>query len=293
MKILILGANGLLGHNLFLKLNQLKSNNIIGICGKSVLGSTFYLKYRNSIRVLDLSKKQLLKKLIIDIKPDFVINCVVKKNSPENEKNYHDFIFLNSILPHLIADLAVNYSFKFIHISSDCVLGNNFHFATELNPYKATDLYSATKLISEVSNSKNVMTLRTSIFGHTLDGNGGFLDWSIKNQNINGFDNCFYTGTTAFELSNIIHRILKSPVFYHGTFHISSRKISKYMILKKINKIYNLNNNIKRDSKIKINRELNSVKFNKIFNYKSPSWNELILATKNFYLKNKDIYARN
>jgi hypothetical protein len=65
------------------------------------------------------------------------------------------------------------------------------------------------------------------------------------------------------------------------------------MILKKINKIYNLNNNIKRDSKIKINRELNSAKFNKIFNYKSPSWNELILATKNFYIKNKDIYAQN
>ena len=37
MKVLVLGANGILGHHLFLLLNDIYNIKLLGICGKSAL----------------------------------------------------------------------------------------------------------------------------------------------------------------------------------------------------------------------------------------------------------------
>jgi dTDP-4-dehydrorhamnose reductase len=291
MRILILGANGILGHILFLLLNN--NNNILvhGICGKSVSANNFYLENIQKLKIVDLTDVKVLTKIIDEFKPDFVINCTVKKNEPNIQNDYIENIFINSLLPHIITNLSEKYNFKFIHISTDSVLGSNFKLANEKSQYKANDFYSATKLIGEVVSSNNAITIRTSIIGHSLSGNSGLIDWILSKNKLLGFSKCFYSGTTALELSKQILKIIQNPHFNNGLYHIGAKKISKYMLLKKISIFYNLKNTIEKDNNIIINRILDTTKFNNIYNYNSPNWNQLLLETKDFHQKNINIYA--
>jgi dTDP-4-dehydrorhamnose reductase len=284
MKVLVLGANGILGHHLFLLLNDIYNIKLLGICGKSAFKSNFYFNNTNNLKYVDLTDTVNLNNTIINFNPDFVINCAVKKNEPKSEGEYFEYIYINSILPHAITILSEKCNFKFINISTDSVLGNNFQNASENNSYNANDFYSATKLIGEIKNSSNVITIRTSIIGHSLLGDNGFIDWAISTKNIVGYKKCYFNGTTALELSKlIINKIVLNSKFQNGIIHIASNKISKFVLLKKLNFIYNLNNNLKSDDSLKTSRILDSIKFNSQYDYLPPDWNNLLIDTKSFY----------
>ena len=290
MKIIILGSNGILGHILFLLLIQNKKNKVLGLCGESVIESKFYLQHSQNLEIINLSDINSIKNKIKKFKPNFIINCAVKKNKPTLENEYYNYIFINSILPHILASLTDKYNFKLIHISTDSVLGNNFISANEVNQYNSNDFYSASKLIGEVLDNKNTITLRTSIIGHSLSGNKGLLDWVIGSKKIIGFDKCIYSGTTALEISKLIIKIIHHNNFNEGLFHVGAIKISKYKLIKKLCKIYKLDTSIVVDKINKISRILDSKKFNKLYNYKVPEWDTLLLETKIFYQKNKFNY---
>ena len=66
-----------------------------------------------------------------------------------------------------------------------------------------------------------------------------------------------------------------------GLIHISGVKISKYVLLKKINKIYNKNIKIYPNNTIKIDRTLDNSKIKKLIKY-SPNWSQLIFNMKKY-----------
>ena len=74
-------------------------------------------------------------------------------------------------------------------------------------------------------------------------------------------------------------------------YNISSRKISKYHLLQKINKIYILNKKLIKNNNFKIDRSLNSSKFKKKFKINISSWNNQILKMFKDYKKNKKLYS--
>ena len=74
-------------------------------------------------------------------------------------------------------------------------------------------------------------------------------------------------------------------------YNISSRKISKYNLLKKINKIYGLNKIISKNKKFKIDRSLVSQKFVKKFKIHVSPWNKQILEMYKDFKKNKKFYS--
>ena len=78
----------------------------------------------------------------------------------------------------------------------------------------------------------------------------------------------------------IIKEIILKNKISHGLFHISGPKISKYNLLKLINKIYNRKTIINIDNNFKIDRSLNSNKFRKITNLKKKNWSTMIEELK-------------
>ncbi len=141
-----------------------------------------------------------------------------------------DSIYINSILPHKISNLAFINDFKFIHISTDSVFGNfgkNKHEESELI---VQDLYSASKALGEPINPSTIV-LRTSLIGHSLTGDTGLLDWVMRQNKISGYDNHIFAGITSLELSKIICLIIFSYKFNSGTYHISGKCISVTTIL--------------------------------------------------------------
>ena len=59
-------------------------------------------------------------------------------------------------------------------------------------------------------------------------------------------------------------------------YQISGNAINKYELLSLINKIYRLKLNIEKEHEVKIDRSLNSKKFEDATGYKPPNWESLI-----------------
>lgn len=287
MRILILGSTGILGHTLFIYLSKITSFEVIGICRDKSKSKKFYQKYSSSLLFFDLNNFDELPVLIYDLRPQVVINCAVKKDF--DKINILPNILINSILPHKINELSITYNFKFIHISTDSIFGDNFVNKSETDIFEVKDLYSASKLLGEPI-GKNTFVLRTSIVGHSLTGKEGFLD-SVRSANIyRGSSNVFFSGTTVLELAKIIHGIITKPKKISDLYHVTAKEVSKLNLAKLISYVYALDLRIIEVTEIKSKRLLSSMKFDQNFMYTAPEWEYLLNDLKNFYDLNADVY---
>lgn len=291
MRILILGANGILGHTLFLYIkNNFRDVELLGLCGKKLEGTNFKNEHISNLVEIDLLNFESIDNLIRKFNPDFVINCSVKKHLSNSDYKIIDSIYINSILPHKISNLAFINDFKFIHISTDSVFGNfgkNKHEESELI---VQDLYSASKALGEPINLSTIV-LRTSLIGHSLTGDTGLLDWAMRQNIISGYDNHIFAGLTSLELSKIICLVIFSYKFNSGTYHISGKSISKYELIKLIVQTYNLNVNLIKEKSGTVDRSLSSDKFQNQFNYNPSDWVTLLNELKLFKTQNKVLYG--
>ena len=291
MRILILGANGILGHTLFLYIrNYFRDVELLGLCGKKLEGTNFKKEYFSNLVEMDLLNSGSLDNLIRKFNPDFVINCSVKKQLSNSDYRIVDSIYINSILPHNISNLTFTNKFKFIHISTDSVFGNFGKNKNEESELIVQDLYSASKALGEPINLSTIV-LRTSLIGHSLTGDTGLIDWVMRQNIISGYDNHIFAGITSLELSKIICLIIFSNKFNSGTYHISGKSISKYELIKLMVEIYNLDVNLIKETSGAVDRSLSSDKFQNQFNYNPSDWLTLLTELKSFNTQNKFLYG--
>ena len=211
----------------------------------------------------------------------------MKKNF--NESSILNSILVNSCLPHQMNELSIAFNFRFIHISTDSIFGNDFSNKSETDSIEVKDLYSATKFLGE-PNGDNTLVLRTSIIGHSLTNKDGFFDHVRLSNVFRGYSNVFFSGTTTLELAKIIYSIVSSPNKISGVYHVAGKEISKLNLAKLIAEVYSLDIQILDETEVKSRRILLSVKFDEEFLYKTPSWVYLLNNQKDFYNLNADIY---
>ena len=165
---------------------------------------------------------------------------------------------------------------RLIHFSTDCIFSGkkgNYEITDKPDPL---DLYGESKLKGEVLD-KNCLTIRTSIIGHEIDARTGLLEWFLNQKgSCLGFKRAYFSGLTTYEVYKFLNKIINSKKKISGIFHLSSKKISKYVLLKKIKKIYTVLTAIEKDTSVVINRSL-SKKFSiRIFKYSVPTWDKMI-----------------
>lgn len=286
-KIFILGASGMLGHTVFLNFLNNKKFTTFGTVRKK---NIFKLKRINkNIIYLNLKNFKKLEISISKIKPDFIINCAGVIKQKINSNKNKDIYLINSVLPNFINSISNKYNFKFIQISTDCVFNGKKGKYNEKDKKNATDIYGLSKRIGEVD-SENCITLRSSIIGHELNSPKSLLEWFLSQRlEIFGYKNAFFSGLTTTEMSRILEKIINKKNI-SGIFNLSSKRISKYHLLLKLNNIYNKQIKIIPSNKLIIDRSLNGSKFKMKFRIKVNSWEKMIKNMKNFYTKNKIIY---
>ena len=96
-KVLVLGATGLIGHQVF---NHLKFSG-----NYELYNFSFRKKLQKDSIILDARNEEKYLEKIKDIAPDFIVNCVGILISGSNE-NPENAIFLNAYLPHRLARFA-------------------------------------------------------------------------------------------------------------------------------------------------------------------------------------------
>jgi dTDP-4-dehydrorhamnose reductase len=276
MRVLILGGDGMLGHQL---LKHFAANHETRVTLRQELAA--YASYKlfdrsNSYDSVDVHNLSSLNEVMADFKPDAVINAIgiVKQRNVPNLNILT--IEINALLPHRLAQLCHVARARLIHISTDCVFSGRTGNYVENDPPEPDDLYGRSKLLGEVAGA-HCVTLRTSIIGRELARKTGLLEWALSQTGtINGFTNAIYTGFTTLEMSRIIEKILVERPDASGIYHVSSNPTSKFDLLVLIKNKLQLPISVRPDGNFKCDRSLNSARFRHEFNYNPPSWENMI-----------------
>lgn len=218
---LILGVNGMAGHIIAQYLKE-RGHSVYGFARqKSKICETF---------MGDARSKEDMGRALKAQKYDYVINCIGVLNKSV-DAHLADGIYLNSVLPHFLAEELQNTDVKLIHISTDCVFeGTKGHY-TEHDQPDATSYYGRSKALGEVVDSKN-LTIRTSIVGPEIKNTGiGLFHWFMtQNTEVSGYERVMWSGVTTLQLAKAIEQELRQP--QTGLYHLVNNEfISKHNLL--------------------------------------------------------------
>jgi dTDP-4-dehydrorhamnose reductase len=291
MKVLIVGATGMLGYSLFRTLGESSSTNfeVYGTV-RSIEGKERYFNgcLDRVIQGIDISDLSGLDKVMAELKPEILINCIGLIKQKSISKEYLDAIAINSLLPHQLASICDNYSAKLIHFSTDCIFdGVNGGYA-ESDAGNAQDLYGRTKLLGEVSCSPH-LTLRTSIIGHELSSNNSLIDWFLSQQSeVKGYSKAIFSGIPTCIIARILKEYIFSKPQLSGLYHLSAQAINKYDLLCLVAKVYGKDLIIKESEELVIDRSLNSSLLRGELDFDLPPWEHLI---SEMYENYKRVYS--
>ncbi len=282
MKILIFGTTGMLGHTLFNYLGQNNSDlNTFGLVRDE---SDFRLFTKRQAKKLISAKFDIcyedIRNIIEKVEPNLVLNCIGLIKQDNKSKSFIDSISINSLLPHIFSKVCDDKKIRLIHFSTDCVFSGTKGNYSEKDTPDCNDVYGLTKLLGEVNNP-NHLTLRTSIIGHEIKKSLGLLEWFLNEKNeIKGFSNAIFSGLTTLEIAKFVKNFIIPETKISGIYHLSSKPISKYNLLKMINDLYNVNHKITKFDEIIIDRSLNSNQLRKVTGYSPPEWDQMIREMK-------------
>jgi dTDP-4-dehydrorhamnose reductase len=277
MKVLILGADGMIGHKIA---HSLDENFELILTSRKVISSQS-IGIKNGRIVQHNLITHPLDSLLNNILPDIIINCagITTRRGVEDEIRHTNL--LNSELPHLLDSWVKLNSKKLIHFSTDCVFSGSRGNYKDNDIPDAEDLYGKSKAAGEV-NTANTLTIRCSMIGRELFNFTELFEWLFKNKDkrIIGYSNVFYSGITTVRMGKILNQILKENLNLSGIYNISSIPISKFELLDKLSKAFNLNVDIEQNTNIKSNKVLISKKFAEITGINPPDWDDLIFEFK-------------
>ena len=282
MKVIVLGATGMLGHKLLQSLSErfsIKGTIIKGTIRGDGLDFRGYLEVSSGSIIANVDAGDIagVKKTIEGFAPDVVINCIgIVKQLPAAHDPLSS-IAINALFPHQLAQICRKRGARLIHISTDCVFSGKKGNYKENDFADADDLYGRTKYLGEVD-YENALTLRTSIIGRELSTNHGLIEWflSQEGRTVSGYTNAIFSGLTTNALSDVIATVITDYPGMRGVWHIASEPISKYELLKLVKTIYNLDIEIQPENSVVIDRSLNGSKLRENTSIIIPSWQTMI-----------------
>ena len=203
MRILILGHTGMLGHMVHKYLTS-----------KLLTVETAQHRWPS----------QEFKEFIKNYDGDFIINCIgaIHQKTKNFDINWELPIFLDF------------YSkCKIIHPGTDCEMDDDEYGISKRN---ARDFI--------VNKSNKTKIIKTSIIGIEPNSNYSLMSWFLSNKDgseVNGFTKQMWNGNTTLTWSKFCLDMIKNWEKYKTESILYSNCVSKYEILKVINKIFNRN----------------------------------------------------
>ena len=278
MKILILGGDGMLGHQLLLSLQKRHDVKITLRQSLALYQQYGLFTTENSYFGVDIYNKHILFNILNEFQPVAVINAIGVVKQRKTAKEAIPCIEINALFPHHLAQMCSVTNTRMIHISTDCVFSGRKGNYIESDFSDAEDLYGKSKYLGEV-HDKHCITLRSSIIGLELARKTSLIEWFLAQRGtIKGFRHAIYSGITTQEMSRVIEHVLINHPDLSGLWHVSSlNTIDKYELLSIFSKKLNRNDiEIIPDDHFVCDRSLAGDAFSKITGYQSPNWETML-----------------
>lgn len=281
MRILVLGAYGMLGHKLVDTLRH--DFDVYATCrspkphlGRPVLAEGRLISEVNAEDILSIASA------FARVRPDVVLNCIGVIKQLEAAKHPIPSITVNALFPHQLAELCRAAGTRLIHFSTDCVFsGDEGNYSPE-HPSDARDLYGRSKYLGEVG-GPGCLTIRSSIIGPELEGKHGLIEWFLaqRGKHAKGFRKAIYSGFPTIEMANIVARIIREHPKLEGVWQVASAPISKYDLLRGVNEQLGLGITLDPDDFFVCDRSLDGSLFATATGYQAPDWQTLTAAMAN------------
>ena len=283
MRILVLGASGMLGYAVLRFFIESPGFEIFGsVRSPSTLKLIPKNLHHKIITNVNVDNFDNLTSVFANVHPDLVINCIGLVKQLNCSDDPLITIPINSLLPHRLSKLCEIVGARLVHISTDCVFSGIKGMYAESDISDAYDLYGRSKYLGEV-NYPNTITLRTSIIGHEIDGARSLVNWFLKQEgSVKGFRNAIFSGLPTVEIALIIRDYVIPNPELQGLYHVSAQPINKHELLCLIALEYKKNINIIPDDEFSIDRSLNSDRFRLATGYQPPEWSTLIKSMYEF-----------
>jgi dTDP-4-dehydrorhamnose reductase len=280
MRILVLGANGMIGSTMLRVLAEQTNWYVVGSLRSSILpasnSSSAYF-----VGGIDLSNSDHLVKVFQSVKPEVVVNCAgLTKHLPDGNDPI-PALTMNALLPHRLATLCDVAGARLIQVSTDCVFSGRTGNYSEDDQADATDVYGKTKHLGEVLHGKHV-TLRTSTIGHETHTQFGLLEWFLAQKRCKGFSKAIFSGLPTPEFARVVRDYVIPNPSLQGLYHVGAEAINKDRLLRLIAQIYERDIEIEADDVFTIDRSLNSTSFTTATGYKAATWSELIKTMRQY-----------
>lgn len=280
MKFLILGCNGMAGHQISLYLQE-QGHDVTGFALEKS-------KLLNKSIAGDATDFPSLKKIIQEGKYDTVINCIGILNQFA-ENNHALATLLNSYLPHFVAQAANEVGTQVIHMSTDCVFSGKRGQYTEDDLPDGATFYDRSKALGELNDDKNI-TLRNSIVGPDINEKGiGLLNWFMHQTcEINGYTKALWTGQSTLQLAKTMEAAAKERAT--GLYNtVPDTNISKYELVKLFNK-YLRNNSITIHPVDGVNADKSLKRTRFEFSYRIPDYETMVEEAAKWIINHKSLY---
>jgi dTDP-4-dehydrorhamnose reductase len=286
MKVLIIGATGMLGYSLFSNLSEYSELEVYGTVRNIKGKERFFVDYPTQlIEGVNVDDVCNVEAVIANLKPDVVINCIGLIKQHDIAKQHTDAIAVNSLLPHQLASICTQFEAKFIHFSTDCIFAGIKGGYLENDIPDAIDLYGRSKSLGEVDYAPH-LTLRTSIIGHELSSSVSLIDWFLSQENkTKGFSKAIFSGLPTCVIAKLLAECILPKPEITGLFHLSVDPIDQFSLLKLVSTIYNKEIEIDESTELTINRSLNSDNLRQLIGFKVPTWEALIKDMNSDYKK--------
>jgi dTDP-4-dehydrorhamnose reductase len=274
MRVLILGASGMLGHRLMLDWQQ--KYDVWGTVRGSASRLPIDIERGHIIEDVDVLRFDSVVEAVEQVAPDVVINCIGIIKQRDEAKQTKLAIEINALFPHRLAHFCHAARTRLILISTDCVFSGQKGNYTESDPTDPLDNYGKTKSLGEVAEIPGCVTIRSSIIGHELGTQYGLIEWFLAQNNpIKGYTRAIYTGFPTKTFAKILDQyVLRSDL--EGLWQVSSDPISKYELLHIVKRVYGRTIEIIPDSDVMIDRSLNSMRFRERTGYMPAPWETMI-----------------
>lgn len=243
MKILILGASGFLGGNVFKLMKSNKDFNVLGTCNNST--------DNYDLIKLDITNEHEVKTLINKFNPDVILWSLISDMKNNKSEKYLIEIGLNNVLKNLSSEQ------KLIFISTNAIFrgGNGYYKETDMPKYRNSNKSLAEYVNAKIDGEKlvkrhsnHIIVRPGAIYGKYTEGRWDKRISSLIEQLENGKEiirtkNLYNTFVNVDELAKAIKKLIE--IDYKGIIHLGpSLKESYYNFYIEIAKKLNLNVNL-------------------------------------------------
>ena len=294
MRVLILGGNGMLGHQLCRVLPERMEVWATFRDSPNRYAQFEFLPEAQNIRDVSVQDIARLSEILDTLKPDAVVNAVGIVKQRDEAKQAITSIQINALFPHQLADLCIQRGVRVIQISTDCVFSGLRGHYTEIDVPDPVDLYGRTKLLGELNRS-GCLTLRTSIIGWQLNTFSSLLSWFAlqRNKHIKGYHKAIYSGFSTNVMAQLIGDILQTRPDLSGLYQVASEPISKYDLLVRLQDILGWDDIvIDSDDQFFCDRSLSGLHFSTATGWRPPTWEAMLQGLAKEWPRYADLYVQ-